>query len=155
MSDVVDVEAIRRAAIALVSPLALAAPEVIAAALKPRDEDYELVFIGEAAGRARKGYRALWIAPPDGLAKPGQTAVTAFACRAGELVTNSASSRQFPGGYRQIAHKLQPERVWVRFAFHAPGESGGMAHDGLVWLSGRWAWFPKPWRMIEDAPAAN
>jgi hypothetical protein len=94
---------------------------------------------------------ALWSALPAVLAGPSQTTVAAFACRAGDLATDHASSREFPGGYRRIAHKLRPELVWVRFAFREPGGSAGTSYDGLVWLSGRWVWFPKPWRVLDDA----
>ena len=31
-----------------------------------------------------------------------------------------------------------------------PGESLGMAFDGLVHVNGHWAWFPKPWRALGD-----
>ena len=139
---------VRRAAIALVTPLAHATPDAIAAALRPRDDDYAAVFVGEVAARAREAYAALWRAPPPLLAGPAQTVVTAFACRAGELASNNVSRRQVPGGYRQIARDLRPELIWVRFAVHAPGESAGTSHDGLVWRIGRWAWFPKPWRVL-------
>jgi len=147
MSDA-EVEVVRRAAIKLVTPLAHAAPEVLAAALRPRDDDYAAVFVGDAAARAREAYLALWRAPPASLAGPGQTVVTAVACRAGELATHNPHSLQLPGGYRRIAHELRPELIWVRFGFHAPGESAGRSHDGLVWRTGRWAWFPKPWRVL-------
>ena len=66
VSEDAEVEVVRRAAIALLSPLAHAAPDVIAAALEPRDEDYAAVFLGDAAARARAAFRALWSAPPAG-----------------------------------------------------------------------------------------
>jgi hypothetical protein len=50
------------------------------------------VFLDDAAPRARAAYRALWSAPPAGLAGPGQSTVAAFACRAGELATDNPSS---------------------------------------------------------------
>lgn len=24
----------------------------------------------------------------------------------------------------------------------------GMAYDGLIYVNGHWAWFPKPWRVL-------
>ncbi len=60
---------------------------------------------------------------------------------------------QFPGGYRDITGHLQPDRVGLTFVFVAPGEARGMADDGLVWIDGRWAWFPTPWRDLR--PATN
>ena len=34
------------------------------------------------------------------------------------------------------------------FKFVKPGETLGMAFDGLVWVNGHFAIFPKPWRFL-------
>jgi hypothetical protein len=148
MIDVAELVRIARAAEQMLAPLAIGKPEAIIRLLRPEPGDYERVFVGDAAERARVGYTALWNAPPRDLAKPGQTVVRALACDAESLRTDNEFSREFPGGYRRIAGYLQPSVVWLRFKFLAPGQSTGMAHDGLVRLDDRWAWFPKPWRIL-------
>jgi hypothetical protein len=64
------------------------------------------------------------------------------------LASDNELSRPFPGGYRAIAAKLNPNRIWVRWKFCRPGETAGMAYDGLVWVDDHWAWFPKPYRAL-------
>jgi hypothetical protein len=146
LTDLLDIQ---RAAEAMLRPLATAAPDRILTTLQPREEDYARAFVGDAVAQARAGYQAFWASPPRGLAKPGQSEVVAVAVN----VESLAGESEFPGGYRGIAHLLKPETVWVRFKFLAPGASAGMAYDGLLWLGGRWAWFPKPWRVF-DATAS-
>jgi hypothetical protein len=36
----------------------------------------------------------------------------------------------------------------VRWKFVKPGETIGMAYDGLVFVNGHWAWFPKAWHAL-------
>ena len=40
--------------------------------------------------------------------------------------------------------------TWWRWKFTKPGEDLGMAYDGLVFVNGHWAWFPKPYRAIGE-----
>lgn len=138
-----------RTATALLLPLTHGTPEAITAALKPQDSDYEAAFVGESAALARAGYAPMWSAPPRGLAKPEQTNVLINGCFASAFATDNVDSRQFPGAYRPIAHRLVPTLPWLRFVFVAPGQTSGMAYDGLVWIGDHWAWFPKPWRHID------
>lgn len=73
--------------------------------------------------------------PAEGLsAKDGQTA---------ELVTVPAD---LPGGYQQQAAHLNPELAIYGFKYVAPGETSGMAYDGLVKVDGTWVMIPKMWR---------
>lgn len=148
MIELTELKRIERAAVALLTPLADGSPEAIVAALRPRADDYAAVFIGDAAEKARDGYVSLWSSPPRALGKPGQTEVHVFATQAESFLSENEHSREFPGGYRQVAAKLKPEVVWVSFKVVAPGASTGMAYDGLVFLGDHWAWFPKPWRVL-------
>ena len=154
MIEVTELKKIERAAVAMLTPLGQASTVQMIALLQPNDEDYARVFIGDAAARARSGYEGLWTTPPKGFAKRGQTEVDAYATQAESFLTDNEFSREFPGGYRKIADQLNPELIWVRFKFREPGASAGMAYDGLVWLDGRWAWFPKPWHILAR-PADN
>lgn len=148
MIELVELHRIQRAAEAMLTTIVLGTPEDIVRNLRPHDEDYARVFLPEAAERAQLGYTSLWNAPPKSLGKAGQTQVRAFACDAESLRTENDFSRNFPGGYRHIAGYLKPELVWVAFKVLVPGQSQGMAHDGLVFMGDHWAWFPKPWRIL-------
>lgn len=148
MIELVELHRIQRAAAALITEIVLGTPEDIIRNLRPRDEDYERVFTAEAAQKAQLGYTALWNAPPRTLGKPGQTQVLAFASDAESLRGDNEFSRNFPGGYQRITGYLKPGLVWVAFKLVVPGQSSGMAHDGLVFLDDHWAWFPKPWRIL-------
>jgi hypothetical protein len=57
---------------------------------------------------------------------------------------------EFPGGYRRVAAQLQPGFAWVAWSFVAPGESAGLSFDGLVRIDDRFAWFPRPWKLLGD-----
>ena len=118
--------------------------------LKPRDEDYAAVFVGDAARQARAGYEALWANPPKALGKDTHTRIKAFAIEADSLLTDNEFSREFPGGYRGIAAHLEPHRIWICWKLYEAGGELGMSYDGLVFLKDHWAWFPKPWRMLDQ-----
>jgi hypothetical protein len=73
--------------------------------------------------------------PPTGLtAKDGQTA---------ELVVGPAD---LPGGYQQQAAHFSKNVAIYGFKYVAPGETTGMAYDGLVLVDGKWVMIPKMWR---------
>jgi hypothetical protein len=145
---------IARNAELLLGPLVTATPAILADKLRPHTEDYGAVFLGEAAERAREGYAGLWANPPKALAKAHQTNIRAFAAEADSFGTDNEFSREFPGGYRSIASHLVPDRVWIVWRLLEPNGEVGMTYDGLVWMRDHWAWFPKPWRVLE-APITN
>lgn len=147
--ELTELYAIARNAEQLMLPLSTAPSEIWVPRLKPRDEDFAAVFVGDAASRARAGYAELWANPPKFLGKADAGRIKAFATLADSFLTDNEFSREFPGGYRQIGAQLQPDKVWVGWRlFEGSGELG-MAYDGLVFLKDHWAWFPKPWRMLE------
>ena len=61
-----------------------------------------------------------------------------------------AASRDFPGGYRTVASKFNDGITVYRFKFVKPGETLGMAYDGLVYVNGHWRIFPKPWQVASS-----
>jgi hypothetical protein len=124
--------------------------------LKPRDGDYEKVFVGDAIRVAREYYATVWKETMDlAYPSPSQTELRCFIAPAGMLADENELSRQFPGGYRAIARWLNPHRVWVAWKFVAPGQPSGMAYNGLVWCDDHWAWFPKPYRALAPLSATN
>jgi hypothetical protein len=147
-----DIEAVKNAAletlVRFVDPEAAGRLATLAAAFEPRPEDYPRVFVASQAGSLADRYREVWKQMPVPRPKAGQTVVRVAVAPAGVLDTDNVLSAEFPGGYRRIARFLVPERLWVAWRFVEPDARIGMAYDGLVWLDGRWAWFPKPWRLF-------
>jgi hypothetical protein len=125
----------------------------LAATLQPRPGDYALAFQPGVADRARQAYHTTWSTPPRGSPASVESRLVCHIATAGMLGHENALSRHFPGGYRAIAHLLQPQRAWVAWKLIEPGRSSGMAYDGLVWLDDHWAWFPRPYRMLAPLPA--
>jgi hypothetical protein len=56
---------------------------------------------------------------------------------------------EFPGGYAQVAQYIVKDVPIVRFKFVKPGETMGMAFDGLIHVNGRWVFMPKPWNGLK------
>jgi hypothetical protein len=119
--------------------------------LRPRTGDYESVFSSATVDRARKAYESFWSRPVElERSSSQQTDVLVFAAPAGMLRGPNDLSRNFPAGYQAIATELKPERVWLAWKYVKPGETSGMAYDGLVWIDDHWAWFPRPYRVLRQ-----
>ncbi|XXT19164.1 hypothetical protein WME94_53955 [Sorangium sp. So ce429] len=155
-------EGARREALRLLQGLCEQAIPVLAAlrgpggpaliqALRPRPEDHARAFVPEVAEGARSAYDELWQAPPriEPLAS-GAARVEVVACPAGLLASDNELSQRFPGGYRDLAPYLQPGRVWFVWRYLDPGRIAGMRYDGLTHMGDRWAWFPKPYRVVGE-----
>lgn len=122
----------------------------IVASLKPRPEDYHRIFVPSVAEQARQIYEPLWANPPPMSYQPTQRELKVFAAWSQELKQNTKRAQEFPGGCAQIAHLLQPNHIFLGWRFTEPGHTIGMAYDGLVYLDNRFAWFPKPWKILAD-----
>lgn len=144
MSD--DISDVTRRAAALLAQIAYGPAELIKAALQPLPDDYAGVFVGDMARRAEEFYAGMWADPPAALVKSVGPQIRVFVSRSEDI----AESREFPGGYRKIAPHLMPGQLWVRFKLVGGGGADVIGYDGLVARGERWAWFPKPWRMLES-----
>ena len=124
--------------------------------IKPRDEDYEKVFVAEARPAARASYETLWSSNMDlGAPVSPSSRLVIHISPAGMLAGENELSHHFPGGYRGLAKWLQPQRTWVAWKVIEPGKASGMSYDGLVWCDDHWAWFPKPYRVLQSWLAAQ
>lgn len=118
--------------------------------LRPTTKDYQAVFAPELADKAEKTNDKLWADPKAVIsADPANTELVIFSATSEELKSGAGAASDFPGGYRKVAEKLQPGLTWYRWKYTKPGSTLGMAYDGLVFVNGHWAWFPKPWRAAE------
>jgi hypothetical protein len=153
-------EVIKKSVEPLLRQLAGPQASTTIASVRPRPGDYELVFEPGIVNQARAVYEKLWAAgsagdpagPEIDSPSTSQSVIKVFAAPAGLLRGENELSRDFPGGYLQIALLLKPERVWIAWKFVAPDQSSGLAFDGLAWCDDHWAWFPKPYRFLRLAP---
>jgi len=144
-----SIELIKTQVMPILEALATDRTQEVTRLLIPQDADYEKVFVGRAVSAAHEAYTTLWSAPLD-LTYPTaeQSSVRCFVAPAGMLGEENELSHEFPGGYRKLARWLNPHNVWVRWKYVRPGETSGLAYDGLVWCEDHWAWFPKPYRLL-------
>ena len=125
-------------------------------ALRPKAADYDAVFVGDAATRMKAGIEPLWdsgklvIKPA-----PEQTEIVVVGAGQGDLVKGEGNAQACPGGYKGVAEKIQPNTVVYCAKFVKPGEKHGLSIDGLVYVNGHWALFPKPWKLIGDKADKN
>ncbi len=119
--------------------------------LKPEKEDYRAFYAEEStAARAEAAFEKLWsggnavVAP-----KEGQSELLLYSATPQELKDHSGEADQFPAGLISMADDLKPGLRVYGFKFVKPGETTGMAFEGLAHVNGKWRLFPKPWRMFQ------
>lgn len=105
--------------------------------LKPTAEQIAQITATDEDAKALSAYTEQVFAsiPATGIdGKPGQTEV---------LVTSGDS---LPGGYAEQAAHFKKGVAIFGFKYVVPGETSGMAFDGLVKLGDTWVMVPKAWR---------
>lgn len=120
--------------------------------LEPTAEDYKAAFKEEAAGKLESHYKKMW-SDPNAAIKPndGQTQLLLYSATTEEIAAGQGDGPNFPGGYKKAVESMKPGVRWYRFKFVKPGETIGMAFDGLTFVNGKWRFFPKPWRGLEGS----
>ncbi len=118
--------------------------------MQPTAEDYKAVFKDEVTGKLESHYQKMW-GDPNAAIKPneGQTQLLLYSATTEEIAAGQGDGPNFPGGYKKAVEVMKPGVRWYRFKFVKPGETLGMAFDGLTFVNGKWRFFPKPWRGIE------
>lgn len=119
-------------------------------ALKPTSADYAALFDGDAAAKAEDGYAPLWADAKTVIgADPANTEVLIMKATTDDLKAwTPQANADFPGGYERAAKTFKSGLTVYRWKYVKPGATMGMAFDGLVFVNGHWAWFPKPWRAL-------
>lgn len=120
--------------------------------LKPSKEDYRAFYQDEeTAARAETFFEKMWsgsdvvVAP-----KEGQTELKLAMATTEQLKDSDGEYAEFPTAMAAAAEVyLKPNQTLYAFKFVKPGESTGMAYEGLTHINGRWRLFPKPWRFTE------
>lgn len=116
-------------------------------ALRPTKEDYAALYTADFAGKLDAMYAPAWDAGALVLKpKDGQTELLLSSATTDDFKAGNEKAKEFPGGYAQVAALLNPGQTLYRFKFVKPGETLGMAFDGLAHVNGHWVIVPKPWR---------
>lgn len=139
--------AITAAAAPILNAIVDAGPEVIAG-LAPTEAACAAAFRADVAPAVADAYDRLWQTPPTVNPGVSRRLIAAHACPAERFVEDDPHTRAFPGGWRAAAPFLAPGRVWIRWRYHAPGRTSGLAFDGLTRIDDDWYWFPHPHRVL-------
>lgn len=121
----------------------------LTASLKPGPGDVRAVYAEPLASRLIASYEQLF--QPGAVIRPKpehEDLITVFTTT-GELRSGAPVLGEFPGGYKKVLPHFIANVPIGRFKFVKPGESLGLAFDGLIFVNGRWVLMPKPWRGLE------
>lgn len=121
--------------------------------LRPTTADYETVFVPSFAAKAENTYDSwLWSNPPNALeADPEQTEVGVWKATTDDIKAwSSEVDANFPGGYEDIGPYLNEGITIYRWKYLEPGQTLGMAYDGMAYVNHHWVIFPKPWRVLDQ-----
>ncbi len=158
---------IENAVIALVSGLSSSSPEdearallgkfldpgadrrALTAALRPTQAELAMIFKSALLPAVTAYVDSIY----DGAAigpNQGQTELLVVTATTTELINRDPVIGKFPGGYNELLPYLNRGIPIVRFKFVEPGETLGMAFDGLYKVSDRWVLIPKAWRVVPE-----
>ncbi|MEP7124139.1 MAG: hypothetical protein ABJE95_24645 [Byssovorax sp.] len=117
--------------------------------LRAEPADYAAVFTPDAAAKIQKVMETAWtngqfLVRP---AHPNQTEMLVLSATTDEL---KAGSPNCPGGYKDAAPQMTAGLTVYCFKFVEPGSKTGTAFDGLIFVNGHWAIFPKPWFALKN-----
>jgi len=121
----------------------------LTAALKPGPDDIRAVYAEPLAGKLIDTYATMFTPGVQFGPKPDQTDLLVYHTTTGALKGSWPGDGQFPGGYGRVLRHFVGDQPIVRFKFVRPGETIGLAFDGLIFVNNRWVLMPKPWRAIE------
>jgi hypothetical protein len=110
------------------------------AGLRPSPAEIREIAADAASAQALQDYVEMVygkLGEISSLAKPGQT----------EILVSKGDG--LPGGYEQQGSHFRPGIAIYGFEYVVPGETAGMAYDGLVKVNGRWVLIPKAWRAFD------
>jgi hypothetical protein len=115
--------------------------------LVPREEDYDAVFLPEAADRMHQFY-APRFDRGELVIRPGPAHTNVLVYKATTEQIRNGEAPRFPGGYQNVGRYLQPELTLYVFVFVEEGRVDGHTYDGLVRVNDRWVIFPKLWQVL-------
>jgi hypothetical protein len=115
--------------------------------LRPQPADYDAVFVGDAAQKAKAALEPMWDGLKAGL-KPnaGETELNVYTATVDDLKKGAPGC---PNAYKDVADKINPKMILYCYRFSKPGTQGGQTGDGLFFVNDHWALFPKVWKVIK------
>ena len=118
--------------------------------LRPTADDLAALFDPSVRDAVREYVDKLYadIKPAAVGAKDGQSELILTGATSDDFRNKTAAAAEFPGGYQEHGSKFLPGVRWYRWQFVKPGETSGMAYDGLTYVRDHWVWIPKPWRAM-------
>lgn len=120
----------------------------LTAALKPAPEDVRAVYAEPLASQLIETYATMFTPGVQIGPKPDQTELILVHTTTGQLKSTWPGDGEFPGGYGKVLRYFVGDQPIVRFKFVEPGETLGLAFDGLIFVNGGWVLMPKPWRVL-------
>lgn len=119
-------------------------------ALKPSPADVRAVYREPLATNMIAIYKKLFTPSVKIGPKTGQTELLTFYSTTAKLAAGDAMRQKFPGGYDGVYGYMIPDFPIVRMKFVKPGETLGMASDGLIFVNNHWVFMPKPYRALDQ-----
>jgi hypothetical protein len=136
---------------ALMKRLGSVGDRTLLQALQPGAADYEALFEPSFAARAEKRYAEMWTQLPSSdrpFAKPEQTELHLYKAATEQVRSWTPQVKaDFPGGYEHVKDQFRPGFTIYVWRYVVPGEQLGIFCNGLVFINGHWAYFPKPWEV--------
>lgn len=117
--------------------------------LMPSEADISAIFTPDFAPKVAD-YVAEVFGSGSVSPKDGYTEILVTVANTSELIDGGPALAEFPGGYKRLRPFLQRGIPIVRFKFVEPGETLGLAFDGLYRVNDRWVLIPKAWRLVEQ-----
>lgn len=117
-------------------------------AILPTEADVRAVYAEPLASALWTSYQEQMGPGVSFAPKQGQTALVVVYATTRALFDRKPVLEEFPGGYKDVLQYFKADVPIVRFKFVEPGETLGLAFDGLIYVNNRWVIMPKPWRSL-------
>lgn len=120
------------------------------AKLRPTQADYRAVYKEPVAGDLEAENDRHWEKGGTLRVSAARTEILMLVVPTDDLIDRKPSLREFPGGYQRVLPFLNRGIPIARFKYVEPGNTTGLAVDGLVHVNGRWVFMPKPWTVVKQ-----
>ncbi|MFK7989759.1 MAG: hypothetical protein AB8I08_27315 [Sandaracinaceae bacterium] len=123
----------------------------LALSMRPEAADFDAVFVEGSAATVRDAVLPLFDDPAARIdpRSPARTEILIRSASTEELAAAGDAAGGLPGGMTRIASHLRPGVRWYHAKFVEPGHTSGLSMTAFVFVSGRWVWFPMPWRALD------
>lgn len=121
-------------------------------ALRPDPGDYDLIFTPDVAAAVRADLDPIFdLGNLSMKMGPELTELKIAGVRVEELRAGTGKADTCPAAWKKASRRMHPGVVMYCFKLVKPGETEGQVRDGLIYVNGHWAIFPKPFSAIRHA----